>query len=55
MLGMLFLFLLLMFLSAYITSIDKYNGKVENRVNSVIWAFFILFLLFTVYLGGMWQ
>lgn len=54
MLGMLFVFLLLMFLSAYVTSIDKYNGEVENKVNATIWTFFVLFLLFTVYLGGIW-
>ena len=52
MIGLLFIFILMIFLSAYVTSIDKYNGKVENTVNAVVWIIIVLTLLFKVYLGG---
>lgn len=53
MIGLLFIFIPMIFLSAYVTSIDKYNGKVENTVNAVVWLIIIVTLLFKVYLGGM--
>ena len=53
MIGLLFIFIPMIFFSAYVTSIDKYNGKVENTVNAVVWLFIIVTLLFKVYLGGM--
>lgn len=52
MIGLLFIFIPMIFLSAYVTSIDKYNGKVENTVNAVVWIIIVLTLLFKVYLGG---
>lgn len=52
MVGLLFIFIPMIFLSAYVTSIDKYNGKVENTVNAVVWIIIVLTLLFKVYLGG---
>lgn len=52
MIGLLFIFISMIFLSAYVTSIDKYNGKVENTVNAVVWIIIVLTLLFKVYLGG---
>jgi hypothetical protein len=52
MIGLLFIFIPMILLSAYVTSIDKYNGKVENTVNAVVWIIIVLTLLFKVYLGG---
>lgn len=53
MIGLIFIFIPMIFLSAYTTSIDKYNGKVENTVNTLVWGIIILTLIFKVYLGGL--
>lgn len=50
--GMLIVFFILLWFSAYITSIDKYNGKVEGVVNAIVWLFFIAYVLLKVLFGG---
>lgn len=51
--GMLFVFVPMLFLSAYVTSIDKYNGNPENNTNVIVWGIIILYLIFKVFLGGL--
>ncbi len=51
--GMLFVFVPMLFLSAYVTSIDKYNGNPENTTNVIVWGIIILYLIFKVFLGGL--
>lgn len=51
--GMLFVFVPMLFLSAYVTSIDKYNGNPENTINVTVWGIIILYLIFKVFLGGL--
>lgn len=48
--GFLILFLFLSFLSAYVTSLDMFNGKPEQVTNVVIWGFFALYIVFGVIL-----
>ena len=51
--GMLFVCVPMLFLSAYVTSIDKYNGNPENTTNVIVWGIIILYLIFKVFLGGL--
>ena len=51
--GMLFVFVLMVFLSAYVTTIEKYNGDTESTVNVIIWVIIGLYVLFKVFLGGL--
>lgn len=52
MFGMLILFIVLLFLSAYVSVIDKFNGPTETTANIIIWGFFVVYVFFNIFVGG---
>ena len=52
MLVMLFIFLILMMLGAYITVMPAYEGTYEHVVAVIIWVPFIIYVFLITFVGG---